>query len=149
MSEKGRSSGGGDRDGAVAAARTIASACLATQARRVERALTRSYNDELRHIGLTSTQLSLLVAAALSEPAASADIGRALGLEKSTVSRNLRLVEDRGWMVREGGPKAHWGHWALTDDGRAMIRAALPHWEKGQSQAERSLAAAERRMLGP
>ena len=73
----------------ISPALEIARDCLASRARRLERLLTRIYDDALRPHGLTGSQLGMLVAIQLSGATSAAAIGRRLNLEKSTVSRNL------------------------------------------------------------
>jgi hypothetical protein len=71
----------------------IARDCMASRVRRLERLLTRIYDDAIRPHGLTGSQLELLVALQLIGKTTAAAVGRRLELEKSTVSRNLaRLV---------------------------------------------------------
>ncbi len=63
--------------------------CLASRTRRLSRIMTRVYEDALRDYGLTVPQFSLLTVISTSEPVTSAEIGRQLDLEKSTLSRTI------------------------------------------------------------
>ena len=93
----------------------IADGCYALRSRRLARAITRTYDDHLRVHGLTASQLTVLTVVGLGVDRP-VDIGRRLDMEKSTVTRALQLMADRGWITvepRSGGKRV-----ALTASGR-------------------------------
>jgi DNA-binding MarR family transcriptional regulator len=122
------------------AAREIARDCLALRARHLERTLSRIYDRALRDVGVTGSQLGMLVAIALmNEPTASA-LGERLDLEKSTVSRNLARLAAVGLVdVHEG--------LRLTARGTAALRAGHAAWRKAQRQARAQLGARQLALL--
>lgn len=113
-------------------ARVIAQQCLAMRLRRLNRWLTRTYDEALRPLGLTASQLNVLVVIRLMGPVAAAAVARELGLEKSTLSRNLRLMVDSGWVTpgRE---------LALTPAGARLLRDVFPVWQEVQKVARTAL----------
>ncbi len=54
-------------------------------------------------------------------------LGRFLVLEKSTVSRNLKLLEKQG-IIRKTGQYRPWIE--LTPKGRELVQNLIPIWEK-------------------
>ncbi|MGH7658478.1 MAG: MarR family winged helix-turn-helix transcriptional regulator, partial [Gemmatimonadales bacterium] len=83
------------------AARAMADECLCFRARRVSRALTRMYDEVLRPLGIHATQLTLLSAIALSadgdeEGATMSGLAEVLAMDGTTLSRNLRPLENDG-----------------------------------------------------
>jgi DNA-binding MarR family transcriptional regulator len=122
---------------AASTAQAIASECLAMRARRMARGITRVYDAALRPLGLTLPQLSLLVAIERAGTLTAATVSRQLDLEKSTLSRNLRLLVAAGWVVESaaGGSK----ELSLTTAGREQLERALPLWEQAQLEARRRL----------
>jgi DNA-binding MarR family transcriptional regulator len=110
----------------------IARDCMASRVRRLERQLTRIYDDALRPHGLTGSQLALLVAAQLSGKTTAAEVGRILDLEKSTVSRNLARLAAAGLVDVSDGLQ-------ITARGAAAIAACHPAWREAQRKARKAL----------
>ena len=133
---------------ATRVARTIAAECVASRARRLGRVLSRLYNDALRPHGLTAAQLNLMVGIQLMKGASASDIGRALELERSTLSRNLHLLKANEWVTvepLEGGVE---NSVELTADGRHKLVDAYPTWRRAQREARRLLGEATFTDLG-
>ena len=108
-------------------------ACLALRVRRLSRVVTRLFDAAVRPLGLTPSQLTLLVVLERRGPSAPSAVARALDLEKSTLSRNLRRVISAGW-VRErpyGGLK----RLELTAAGRELLGKAYRSWHQAQTRA--------------
>lgn len=118
----------------------IATACLASRVRYLDRLLSRIYDGALRGHGVTGAQLGMLVAVALAGPTTPAWVGRRLELEKSTVSRNLARLRAAGLVSAEGGLR-------VTPRGAALVRAAHPAWRRAQRQARAALGAQPLRLL--
>jgi len=118
----------------------IAGDCMASRVRRLERQLTRIYDDALRGHGLTGSQLGLLVAAQLMGKTTAADVGRRLDLEKSTVSRNLARLASAGLIDVSDGLQ-------ITPRGAAAIAACHPAWRDAQRRAREALHPREGRLI--
>lgn len=114
---------------------TVAQTCLASQARRLSRALTRHYNDRLRPLGLNIAEMNLLVAIAATGPVRPAGLARALELEKSTMSRNLARLTDRGWVKVRDNPEDRGDLVEATRRGERLLEQAIPLWEAAQHDA--------------
>lgn len=108
--------------------------CACLKARTAARAVTRLYDDALRPVGLRATQLSVLVAVAFSDAVSIASLSRLLGMDRSTLTRNLRPLEEQGLVVL--GPERHHRSRTLsiTSKGDQLVRKALPLWEKTQDK---------------
>jgi DNA-binding MarR family transcriptional regulator len=118
----------------------IARDCMASRVRRLERLLTRIYDDAIRPHGLTGSQLELLVALQLIGKTTAAAVGRRLELEKSTVSRNLARLVAAGLVDASDGLRN-------TARGTAAIAACHAAWRKAQQQAREALHPAEGRLI--
>jgi DNA-binding MarR family transcriptional regulator len=109
-------------------ARSIARDCLGMRARLLGRVLSALYDEALRPVGLNCAQLNLLVALGARGPMPATELGRALRIEKSTLSRNLRRLADLGWIAPGRGL-------SLTPRGADMLRRAVPAWRGAQRRA--------------
>ena len=99
--------------------------------RRLDRIVTRLYDDALRPLGLKSTQLALLVG--ISEGATSPLLlGQAFEAEKSTVSRNVGRLVERGWVEVSEAAEGRGQQLALTSEGQALLVAARKPWVEAQ-----------------
>jgi len=105
--------------------------------RRLSRVVTRIFDGALRPLGITPAQLSLLVIIELQGPVAPSVVGRFLDIEKSTLSRNLRLMNEAGWIHEkaEGQEK----RLELTVSGRKILAEAYPLWRAAQKKASNTL----------
>ncbi len=108
--------------------------CACLKVRTAARAVTRLYDDAFRPVGLRATQLSVLLAVAFGEAVSIASLSRLLGMDRSTLTRNLRPLEEKGLVVL--GPEGHHRSRTLsvTSKGDQLVRKALPLWEKTQEK---------------
>lgn len=112
--------------------------CACLQARMTARALTRLYDEALRPTGLKVTQLSLLAAIDRGVTGSISALADMLALERTTLTRNLKLLGDAGLIApRTGGGRAvtH----ALTDLGRDALARATPLWRMTQDAIENGM----------
>jgi DNA-binding MarR family transcriptional regulator len=114
----------------------IAERCLAAHARLLARVISGVYDDGLRPVGLTSSQMIILTALEYSGGAQPAQLCEALKLDKSTLSRNVERMERNGWIEREPCNDARSHVLRLTEEGRKRFNQAVPLWKEAQSQAE-------------
>lgn len=113
--------------------------CYCTQFRRSANALTNIYDDALRPIGLKITQLSLLRSLDRLGSATYNEIAAELSLDKTTISRNIKLLIDAGWVRISGDEDARIKVASLSNEGIRMLKQAEPHWSAAQAKVEREL----------
>lgn len=134
------------------AADVIAGECLCFRARRVARALTRIYDEALRPLDVQATQLTLLSAISLMSRRAKGggSMGRlaeSLSMDRTTVSRNVRLLRDDGLVSIERSPRD--GRVRIvrpTKAGERTLAEGLPLWKQAHGKVVETLgpdAAAE------
>jgi DNA-binding MarR family transcriptional regulator len=121
-------------------AREVVATCLGYRTRRLARAVTRLYNERLRPLGLNLTEMNRLAALAAQGAVQPARLGRAMALEKSTLSRNSSRLVDRGWVEIRDHPEGRGVLLALTAQGNEMLLRAVPAWTKAQQQAQSLVA---------
>ena len=123
-------------------ARGVVATCLGYRTRKLARAVTRLYNDRLRPLGLNLTEMNLLAAIAAQGTVQPARLGRAMALEKSTLSRNSSRLVERGWVEVRDHPDGRGVLLAVTARGNEMLLRAVPAWEQAQQQAQSLVAVA-------
>src|SRR6516162_11914019 len=109
--------------------------CVCAAARRASRELTRAFEKEMRGSGLRGTQFSLLAMLAQTGPMPTTRLADFLGLERTTLTRNLRpLVRDGLVRIAEGQDRRV-RKAAITPVGEEAARRAFPFWRKAQDAA--------------
>ncbi len=108
--------------------------CIALRVRRLSRLVTGVFEEAFRAHPITVAQFTLLGAAVLEGPLQPARLARMLDLERSTLSRNLRLLEAEG-LVRITGSVSGGQRIEATERGRRVLVKALPGWRMAQERA--------------
>jgi DNA-binding MarR family transcriptional regulator len=116
--------------------------CIATRLRMASRVITKVYDDALRPLGLTVTQMSMLVVAEARGLIRQSEVGAELHLDDSTLSRNLERMRANGWLEEVSADDARVHSYRLTEAGRAMLEKAIPAWRGAQAEAHRLLGGA-------
>ena len=111
--------------------RRVVLACAVMNFRQVARSVTARFDDQLRPVGLRATQLNLLMAIETSTAVTITDLAEILAMDRTTMTRNLKLLRQR--KLVDGKTIA------LTAKGRRAAAAALPLWEKAQAEILDSL----------
>ncbi len=119
--------------------REILASCACHRVRTAARAVTRAYDDALRPAGLRATQLSVLVATAADKALSITALAKLMGMDRSTLTRNLRPLEAEGLIAlgNEGWRRSR--TLKITKKGRSRLRGALPLWEKAQHELQKRL----------
>jgi DNA-binding MarR family transcriptional regulator len=113
----------------------VASNCACRRLRGAARAVTRLYNDALRPTGLRVTQFTLLVATELHGGPLISELADRLALERTTVTRELKLLEERGLVSITSGEDRRARVVEVTKAGRRALAAAYPRWREAQARA--------------
>jgi DNA-binding MarR family transcriptional regulator len=114
-------------------------ACACFAVRRAARAITQHYDRRLRPAGLRATQFTLLVVLARGERVPLHRVAERLGLERTTLTRNLRPLLAQGFVRVDPGEDGRERLIAITPRGTAAVTAALPHWRQAQRSVARHL----------
>lgn len=112
-------------------------ACYALHARKTANVVARAYNAVIVGEGLEVSQFSTLCAIALGNTHSISALAEGLGVDRSTLVRNLARLERLGLIVRhvQGRSVRH----ELMPSGRALLERALPRWSLVQDRIEAAL----------
>ncbi|MDJ0937659.1 MAG: MarR family winged helix-turn-helix transcriptional regulator [Kiloniellales bacterium] len=116
-----------------------ATRCANFNLRRASRALGQVYDAALRPLGLKGTQFSLLTALALLGPVPLSELARELGMDRTSLTRNLRPLLREGYVREDRGEDRRQRLLALTEAGLRIYREALPLWRAVQDRIEARL----------
>lgn len=106
--------------------------CACADLRRAARLVTQLYSQEMGSV--EPTQFSLLSALSGHPGAVQATLGRALGLDKTTMSRNLRLMHRNRWIEPIRSDDARERGYRLTRGGEKLLATARPGWLRAQTR---------------
>ena len=116
--------------------------CACNHLRRAARAVTQRYERDLAPSGLKATQLPILVALAGGGAIPLTPLAEALGLERTTLTRNLRVLEERGLVMIVADPAdARLRLATLTDAGADVLSDALARWRQTQDAVTEAFGA--------
>src|SRR5918911_5653639 len=114
--------------------------CLCLHAQRAARALARRFDEALRPLGLTNGQFSLLMSLNRPEPPKISAVASLLAMDRTTLTANLKPLTRRGLVeVRIDGADRRSRRLILTQDGRELLKAALPLWQSQHRAVEQLL----------
>jgi DNA-binding MarR family transcriptional regulator len=107
--------------------------CLCLASRRAARKITRTFDRELRPYRLRVTQFSVLVMLSLRGAMTIGELAEALGAERTTLTRNLALIQGASWVkIQPGEEDARSRVVTVTAKGRAVVTRAFRAWRKAQ-----------------
>ena len=121
-------------------AQLIATDCIGARVRILNRAISRIYDDMIRPHGIKFSQMNILTVVTLRGPIQQKEIGQILSLEKSTLSRNVALMETKGWLKIQAG-EGNNRFLVVTPKGQDLLVSAAPDWAKAQEQVTTILGA--------
>lgn len=107
--------------------------CWCNNIRMAARTITHWYDQALRPIDLRATQFSVLWAVLALQPVTQKALARAIALDSTTLTRSLRLLEERRLIRVFAGTDRREKKIQLTYAGQAALAQGFPLWEKVQS----------------
>ncbi|TPG52075.1 MarR family winged helix-turn-helix transcriptional regulator [Sphingomonas glacialis] len=114
----------------------MVSDCMLSRSRVISRVLTNAYDDALRPYGISSPQFVLLTAICKLGSASKAEIARFTQQDRSTLSRNIKLLLDSELVVEgEVDASGRAKPIKVTAAGLELMHELVPAWRAGQEQA--------------
>ena len=122
--------------------------CACDGLRRTARAVTQTYDAAVAPSGLKATQMPILVALGSAGDLPLTALAGALALDRTTLTRNLGVLEDRGLVATSPHPDdARVRMVSLTSDGARVLAAALERGEDVLQAVEERFGEARLRAL--
>lgn len=108
--------------------------CVCLNMRMAMRSVTKMYDAELKPAGIKITQFSLLAAIDGSSDISITQLAKFLGLDRTTLSRNLGPLEREGYVHVSSEGYQRIRTMSLTPKGKAKLDEAMPLWRKAQKK---------------
>lgn len=116
--------------------------CACANLRRAARLVTQLYSLEMgSHID--PAQFALLSTLSHLPGTCQAPLGRILGLDKTTLSRNLSVLQRKGWISLNRSEDLREKVWYLTPAGEKILTDAKPGWQRAQARLHAAMSPAQ------
>ena len=115
--------------------------CACANIRRLSRLVTRLYDAELRESDLEVTQFGVLSAVNRLGSATHGQLARGLGMDSTTMTRAIDVLDRRGWVARQAGRDRRQRIYAITPGGARQLDAARAGWRRAQQRVTTLLGA--------
>jgi DNA-binding MarR family transcriptional regulator len=116
--------------------------CASANLRRASRLVSQLYDDALRPAGIRGPQFTLLQALKLAPGISQKQMAELLGMDSTTLTRTLALLERRGWLSAQPARDRRALRLTLTRAGEREYERVLPYWQSAQKHLKRALGSA-------
>ena len=113
--------------------------CVCFNLRWVTRAVTQFYDAEMRRHGIRPTQGSILASLQTKDSWNMAELSDWLGMDRTTLVRNLRPLQRDGFVKAVGGGRGNRVELTITSKGRNQVEKLTPAWKAAQSAVVKTL----------
>lgn len=117
------------------------SKCLVLNTIVAARTLLRRHDAHVRPFGVTVQQFALLAAIRFNPGEPVAMLAQRVALDRTSLTRNLDLLETKGLVRRVSGLAGNARLCELTKDGDTLLDRLLPEWQSSKDQLMKGLAA--------
>jgi DNA-binding MarR family transcriptional regulator len=115
--------------------------CIAVRIRLINRLISNIFDRELEKYGITVAQVAIMGYLLSIQGGFPSDISKGLQIEKSTVSRNLARLKEKGWISVVESQKNRSKQVRVTKAGMLTFEKMFPAWETALKKTKK--------MLGP
>ena len=115
--------------------------CGSFNFRRTARAVTRLYDQAFQSCGLRSTQFSILVAVAKTQPKSIGALSSVLIIDSTTLTRSLGRLQKDGLLTVSPRAARRQRFVSLTPKGERLLSDSLPAWRAAQDRFVQAMGA--------
>lgn len=113
--------------------------CTCGKLREAARAVTLLYDKAFESSGLLSTQLGVLHTIHTSTSITISQLARELGMDRTTLTRNLSVLEKQGLIKISSGKDHRTRIVTITSKGRTSVAKAIPLWNEVQRTVKQQM----------
>ena len=115
--------------------------CFCLASRQAARKITRLYDGYMQKAGIRTTQFTILSQLRLRGEMPIGKLADILGMERTTLTRNLTLLEQRKWISIRPGDDPRARIVGITTPGLGVFRRGFPYWAQAQAHVGKMLGA--------
>src|SRR6266540_122975 len=113
--------------------------CVCFNLRWVTRRVTQFFDAEMRRHGIRPTQGSILLSLNTRVSWTMAELSDWLGMDRTTLVRNLRPLQRDGFVKAVGGGRGNRVELTITTKGRKQLEKLTPAWKSAQCAVVKTL----------
>ena len=113
--------------------------CTFGELRKAARAITLVYDEAFKSSGLLSTQFGVLHVMYNIDSVRISDLADKLGMDRTTLTRNLSILERDGFIKISQGKDHRTRIVAATQKGRSAVAKATPLWNEVQRKVRQRM----------
>jgi len=117
----------------------MATPCYCSLLRTAARRISAHYDEALAPVGVNIAQFRLLRAVERRAPVSLSELSEAVDLDRSTVGRNVRILQRMELVTAAKGEDLRELVLSLSPDGRHVLSEGAPLWEAAQARIEAKL----------
>lgn len=110
--------------------------CYCVILRGIARRITALYDEALAPVGIGVAQFALLRRVQRAQPVSLTELARLSDLDRSTVGRNVRVLERDGFVQPVPAKDQREQALELTPAGRKVLADGAPFWDAAQARVE-------------
>ena len=118
-----------------------AASCFCLASRQAARKITRLYDSYMQESGVRVTQFTILSQLMLRGDMPIGKLAGILGMERTTLTRNLTSLEQQKWISINRGDDPRARMISITGQGGSVLRRSFPFWSKAQAHIGKLLGA--------
>ena len=115
--------------------------------RRAASSVTDMYDKTLAEYGITLNQFSIIINLNNMSMATTTELAQQIGLERSTLVRNLKAIMAMGYIENVSGENERNNHLKVTSSGRHLLKLTIPVWQSVQDKIAESLGSENAALL--
>jgi DNA-binding MarR family transcriptional regulator len=116
-----------------------AGTCTCGELRKAARAITLLYDNAFKSSGLLSTQFNVLQAIHNIDSIRISDLANKLGMDRTTLTRNLSVLERQGFIEISQGNDHRTRIVTATNKGRNAVTKAISLWNQIQRKVKQEM----------
>ncbi|MBX3569516.1 MAG: MarR family transcriptional regulator [Rhizobiaceae bacterium] len=117
------------------------SQCYCILLRKASRKLSAYYDEAMAPVGVNIAQFSMLRAIDRAAPISLTDLARRLELDRSTVGRNVKVLQKMGMVEPAASEDGREAAFAVAAAGGVVLRDGAALWDEAQAAIEARLGA--------
>lgn len=113
---------------------THPTACLTHGLMRAARSVARGFEAEAAALGVTAPQFTALARLRFMGPMTVSQIAAVVDADRTTMTRNLAVMAQKGWIEEGNAEDRRERVWQLTALGKQIVAQVMPVWQAWQAR---------------